>query len=251
LTEAAGRSGVGCDDGAVVVGVLAAMASELRAFVRASELRSEGDAFVGVVGRHQVRATTMGVGMTGAARATERLLDGGDVDRVVVVGIAGGLDTTLPIGHVVVPEVVADGVTGAEYRTTTAGATVADGRLVTFDSFQTDAGLMAQLQLQGFVAIDMETAAVAAVCEPRGCPLTVFRAISDNATDGSVDAAVAAMARPDGSPDLGAALRYGLRRPWRTPRLMALGRDAHRAARAAAEAATAALAAEPEDDAPP
>ena len=87
----------------------------------------------------------------------------------------------------------------------------------------------------------METAAVAAVCERRGCPFTAFRAISDNATDGSVDAAVAGMLHPDGTPDTGAALRYMVRKPWRIPRLLRLGRDSQRAAKAAADAAIAAL----------
>lgn len=217
------------------------MPMELRAFVRAGGLDRRGGDYVGSVGRHAVVATTMGIGMGGAARAAERLLAAGSVDRVVVVGIAGRLDPTLRIGDVLVPDEVVDGVTGAEYPTTPWGGSAAQGRLVTFDDFQTDPDLLVGLQLRGFAAIDMETAAVAAVCDQRGRPCTVFRAISDDATDHSVDAAVAAMARPDGSPDTRAAVRYVLRRPWRAPGLVALGRDAQRAARAAAASAVAAL----------
>jgi nucleoside phosphorylase len=40
----------------------------------------------------------------------------------------------------------------------------------------------------------METAAVAEVCEERGVPWSVVRAISDRASDGSVDAEVLASA---------------------------------------------------------
>ena len=50
-------------------------------------------------------------------------------------------------------------------------------------------GPMKVLLKSGATAVDMETAAVAAVCERKGTPYAVFRAISDYATDGSVDAA--------------------------------------------------------------
>jgi uridine phosphorylase len=218
------------------------MPSELRPLVRSCGLQRRGSTFAGAVGRHQVVAGLMGVGMAGATRAAERLLADDDVERIVVVGIAGGLHPELPIGHVVVPEEVVDGVTGAEYPTVPWGGTEPSGRLVTFDDLQSGAERIADLHRQGFLAIDMETAAVAAVCERRGRELTVFRAISDR---GDIDTAVAAMARPDGSPDVGAAVRYMLRRPWRTPYLVTLGRDATKAARAAATAALAALTSEP------
>ena len=224
-----------------MIAVLTAMRSELRPFVRAAGLARTGDVWSGTLGRYEVAASTMGVGMVGAAEAAERVVKGADVERVLVVGIAGGIDARLPIGHVVVPEVVVDGATGAEHRPAPWAQVEPHGRLVTYHDFQTDPELMARLQREGYAAIDMETAAVAAVCEQHGCPYTVFRAISDDAVKGTVDPAVAALARPDGSPDLGAALRYALRHPWRVPGLVALGRDSDHAARAAAAAAVAAL----------
>lgn len=223
------------------IAVLAAMRSELRPFVRAAGLVRSGDGYAGTVGRHEVVASLMGVGMTGATAAAERALGLGEVERLVVVGIAGGIDGRLPIGHVLVPEVVVDGATGAEHLPAPWGPFAPAGRLVTYDDFQTDPEVMARLQNEGYAAIDMETAAVAAVCERQGCPYTVFRAISDDAVNGSIDPAVVAMARPDGSPGAGAALLYVLRRPWRVPYLVGLGRDADSAARAAAAAAVAAL----------
>jgi len=48
----------------------------------------------------------------------------------------------------------------------------------------------------------METSAIAAVCEGRHCPWSVFRAISDRADDGSSDTAVFGLAGPDGRPIL-------------------------------------------------
>ena len=38
---------------------------------------------------------------------------------------------------------------------------------------------------RGVVALDMETAAIAHVCETRGVPWSVFRAISDRSSEGS------------------------------------------------------------------
>ena len=88
----------------------------------------------------------------------------------------------------------------------------------------------------------METAAVAAVCERRGCPWSVFRAISDRVTDETTDPAVLALAGPDGSGDPWAVARYLLARPWRIVRLARLARGTLRAANAAADAAIRACA---------
>lgn len=234
-------------DGAMVVAVLAAMPSELQPFVRAAGLQRQGEVYAGTLAGHDIVARTMGVGMTGASRAAEQAIagddgdDAGAVERVVVIGIAGGIGPALPVGHVLVPEVVVDGATGVEHRPAPWGPAEPAGRLVTFDDFDVEMTLMADLERQGYAAVDMETAAVAAVCERHGCPCTVFRAISDRTSDGLVDADIAAMARPDGTPDLRAVLRYVLRRPWRIPRLARLGRDSRTAAHAAADAAIAAL----------
>src|SRR5437016_2536160 len=56
-----------------------------------------------------------------------------------------------------------------------------------------------------------------------------------------LDAGPAGMLNPDGTPDIAAAVRYMMRKPWRIPRLLRLGRDSQRAAKAAADAAIAAL----------
>jgi nucleoside phosphorylase len=223
------------------IAVVAAMPIELRPFVRAAGLQPSGDDYVGTLAGHDIIAAKMGVGMTGATHTTERLLQSGDVDRVVVIGICGGLDESIPIGSVLSPEVLVDGATGAEYRAPAWDPIELRGKLVTFDDFELELKMIPQLADEGASAVDMETAAVAAVCEQRGCPYAVFRAISDYATDGTVDAAIGAMARPDGSSDTGAALRYMVRRPWKIPGLVRLGRGSQAAAKAAAEAAIIAI----------
>ncbi len=87
----------------------------------------------------------------------------------------------------------------------------------------------------------METAAIAKVCEERGVPWSVVRAISDRASDGSVDAAIVGLTRPDGRPDFLATARYLIRHADAVPRLVRLGRGAKLATQRAADAAIKAV----------
>ena len=70
----------------------------------------------GSVGNADIVATTTGMGTALATSATERLLDLGPFDRVMVVGIAGGVGPSVGIGDIVIPEVVVDGADGTEYH---------------------------------------------------------------------------------------------------------------------------------------
>jgi hypothetical protein len=115
------------------------------------------------------------------------------------------------------------------------------GILATSDRLLVDGEEIARLKRQGVTAIDMETAAVAAVCERRGCPWSVVRAISDRAGDGSIDPAVLGLTRPSGAPNLPALARFVLSKPWRAPQLARLARNSRRAAANAAAAAIWAL----------
>jgi adenosylhomocysteine nucleosidase len=89
------------------------------------------------------------------------------------------------------------------------------------------------------IGLDMETAAVAAVCEARGCSWSVIRAISDMATD-HPDDSVLNLAKPDGSANGPAVAKFLLTKPWRIPHLARLQRDSKFAALAAANAAASA-----------
>jgi adenosylhomocysteine nucleosidase len=194
----------------------------------------------GRLGDQDVVATTTGIGTALATRATERLLATVPVDHVIVVGVAGGVDPELGIGDIVVPEVVVRASTGAEYRPVSMGTLTPKGKLLTTEKLQSGADILAQHRQQGVTAVDMETAAIAEVCQGKDVPWSVFRAISDTLADEIVDASILAMVKADGTPDAGATLRYVLRRPWRIPRLARLGRDSKLATSVAAAAAIAA-----------
>ena len=152
------------------------------------------------------------------------------------MGIAGGVPPTTKLGDVLVPEVVVHAATGTEYRASPLGDTAVAGRIRTSD----DLGVgVADMLAEGVHACDMETAAVAAVCEGKGVPWTAFRAISD-LVGGPVDESLLGLANPDGTGNLRAAAKYLLPRPWKIPGLVKLARDSNAATKAAASAAIAA-----------
>jgi nucleoside phosphorylase len=225
--------------------LLAPMKQELAPLVRKLGLRrsaADPRLHAGNAGAVEIVASMTGIGMGPAERATERVLDALEPDHVMVVGIAGGVDPAQPIGALIAPEIVVDGRSGRERRPAQLGESPPRGRLISSDEFVTSLEDAARLRREGVVGLDMETGAVAAVCERRGCPWSVFRAISDRVTDGTTDTAVLALAGPDGSGNLGAVTRYLLARPWRIVRLARLARGSLRAADAAAEAAIRACA---------
>ncbi len=227
------------------IAILAPMRSELRPLVRPLALRrmrpGEGGLLSGAIGRVEVVATTTGIGTRAAARTAGRVLDSAAVDHLVVVGVAGGIGPSVGIGDLVVPDLVIDLSSGAEHRPAPLGDTPPRGTLATSDELLVDPDEVARLARRGVVAIDMETAAIAAVCEERHCPWSVFRAISDRADDGSTDPAVFGLAGPDGGANLPALARFVLTRPWRVPQLARLARGLRLATNAAAAAAVAAL----------
>jgi adenosylhomocysteine nucleosidase len=226
------------------VAVLGAMANELRPFVKLLPLRPEpwgsGTIYRGTTGNTEVLASITGIGMTGATQTTERMLAEGRIDQVIMMGIAGGLDPSLVIGDLVVPEVVLDGATGREYHPTPVAGHPNSGTLHSSDTMVMDPDALTALAERGVVALDMETAALAAVCEQADVAWLTFRAISDTVADGIVNDSVLGLTNPDGSPNLPAVARFMITRPSKIGQLVKLGRDAGVATSVAARAAAAA-----------
>jgi adenosylhomocysteine nucleosidase len=218
-----------------------AMPMELKPLVRKLALRKTkvGDVTMhaGTLGDREVVAIVTGMGTKLASDATERLLDAVEVERVVVVGITGAVENVTPIGTLILPEVVVNSATGSEHRPAPLGDAVPHGKMWTTDVLNTDLDVVAGLREQGVVSLDMETAAIAESCERRGIPWSVFRVISDRATDGSVDEEVFHLSHQDGTPNPPAIIRYFLKHPQRIPRMMQLAKGATLATKAAADAA--------------
>ncbi|MBV9411666.1 MAG: hypothetical protein JO148_08720 [Acidimicrobiia bacterium] len=200
-----------------------------------------GRAVSGRLAGVDVVATTVGVGTRRATETTERLLQSVSVPLVIIVGIAGASAPHLKIADVVVPESVIHGPAGTTHTSTPSIARLdRKGTIRTHDDLLVDAEAVARLHRQGIAAMDMETGAIAAVCERQGVEWTAFRAISDN-VERPVDPASMTMLNGDGTPNVGASIKFMLRKPHRIPVLIRSGRDTVKACNAAAAAAVKAL----------
>jgi nucleoside phosphorylase len=230
-------------DGTRRVAMFAPMPMELEPLVAALDLsqRTVGDLTVWErsLGDVIVTATTTGIGPAAATAAATRLLEALPADEVMVVGIAGGLPGRVQVGDLVVPERVVDGASGEAYDVPARAGLERRGMLATSADFLVEPAALTALASDGFVAIDMESAAVALVAQRAGAPCWVFRGISDMAGDETVGTEVFALAKPDGSADHDALRRYLDERPERAERLAGLARDSVAAAARAAHAAVA------------
>lgn len=227
------------------VAFICAMPMELTPLKRRLELEKSRigplDVYTGEAGSHSVVAIVTGMGTALAAERLTLLLDGAEVERVLVVGITGAIHAETDIGFLVLPVEVVNGETGQRFRPHRFGPGRPEGTLWTSDSLITDPDVLTRLRDEGVVALDMETAAIAEVCERRGVPWSVFRAVSDRVTDGVLDEEVFTLANPDGTPNLRAAASYVLRHPGRLPGLVRMMKEAKVATERAAEAAIAAM----------
>jgi adenosylhomocysteine nucleosidase len=234
------------DPAARHVVVLAPMPLEMHAIVTAFGLSPTSDAddapWTGRVGHSNVTAIHIGMGPPVTRVATSRLFDETSpehvpVDHVMIAGICGGLDPDIPVGTLVIPETIIEYSTGATYRHTPPGDLPVAGKLMTTETATLDRDRSRRFREDGCLAVDMESSAVAEVCEARGCPWSVYRCIGDRIFDGLLDDRIVAATNPDGSGDMAAIGRLIAAEPALAERLERLSLDTTQAARLAAEAA--------------
>jgi len=225
------------------------MPMELEPLIRKLSLEEsavDGETFhTGALDDRPVVATVTGMGTQLASDAVSRLLERFDVAWVLVVGITGALESQTPIGTLVLPEIVKNSETGATFRPAVIGDAVHHGTMWTTNGLTTDPDQLARLRAEGVVSLDMETAAIAEICEARGIPWSVFRVISDRANDGTVDDEIFHLSNQDGTPNPAAVERYMAEHPERLPLLAEMAEHASLATRTAADAAIRACAALP------
>lgn len=134
------------------------------------------------------------LGVTGqggdrAAAAAERFLAETACEWLVVTGFAGATQPSMAVGAMVIPEAVADlraGRSGTRYRASSVAselqvwAGALGGVMATVDRVVTDPAGKARFGREaGVVAVDLESAAIAAVAERRRVPWLVVRVILD------------------------------------------------------------------------
>ena len=115
------------------------------------------------------------------------------------------------------------------------------GRTERLHSFAEIADVLAGLRADGVISLDMETAAIAEVCVRQGIPWSVFRAISDRATDGSVDEELFRLSNQDGTTNGKAVAAYVMKHPGRIPSMARMGKEVKLATERAADAAVHAV----------
>ena len=194
----------------------------------------------GAVNGREIIAIVTGMGLELATAGTRRLLDAVPVKWVLVVGITGALESETPIGTLVNPEVVVNSQTGREFRPTPLIDGTPAGKMWTAVGMTTDARDLEALRAQGVISLDMETAAIADLCDTRGIPWSVLRVISDRANDGTTDDEVFRLSNMDGTPNPEAIERYLKEHPERVPLLAQMAKDAKLATHTAVDAAIAA-----------
>jgi len=191
----------------------------------------------GAIDGREIVAIVTGMGTDLATAGTQRLLDAVPVKWVLVVGITGALESETPIGALVNPEIVVNSETGKEFRPAPLVDGTPAGRMWTTNGLTTQARDLEALRAQGVISLDMETAAIAELCDARGIPWSVFRTISDRANDGTVTEEVFRLSNQDGTPNPGAIERYMKEHPERVPLLAQMAEDAKLATRTAVDAA--------------
>jgi nucleoside phosphorylase len=187
-------------------------------------LKEEAAPFHKIVARHPGVATLIvGIGRENAEKSVRAFLAGGTLappSLVMTCGFAGGLNPDLKLGEVVFQ--IGDGKLEIGNALLAAGAKSA--RFFCADRIATTVAEKQALRAQtGADAVEMESAAIHAVCAERGIPCATVRVISDTAhEDLPLDFNV--LAKADKSLDFGKLAWAIARSPGKIPALMALGK---------------------------
>ncbi len=166
-----------------------------------------------------------GIGAAAARRATEAVIQELNPERVISVGFAGALDSSLQVGQFFEPRIVINAADGVR---TEVGA--GEGILV---SSATVAGKEQKMRLAkayGANAVDMEAAAVALGAQARGVEFGALKAISDSA-DCSLPPLDRFVANDGSFHSIKFACHVALR-PWLWGSTVALARNSSKASRA-------------------
>jgi hopanoid-associated phosphorylase len=227
----------------MTLGIVTALAPEGRTL-------AGHDALLGQVG---LRVEVAGPGAAQAAAAAMRLADGG-CSLLVSWGLAGGLNPVLAPGRLVVARTVSGGTGSgwpcdprwhATLMTALAPLAVVSGHIYSAPAPLTARSAKADLfAARALDAVDMESAAIAAVAEARGLAFAAVRSIVDPAGFSVPPAALAGMGGDGRTHPLGTLIAL-LRDPRQLVPLLRLARWYRLALGALVRAADALAAAKP------
>lgn len=204
----------------MVIGIIGAMDEEVEILknemsVEKKETKAKMDFFGGKLWGNNVVVVTCGIGKVNAAVCTQVLIDDFKVDRIINVGVAGGIGENIYPGDVV----IADTLVQHDIDTTVFGDRIGQiprmdtfdfkcngqlieaaksackgikdhksfiGRIVSGDQFIADVNKIRWLSNEfDAYACEMEGGSIAHVCYLNNIPFVVIRSISDNANNGA------------------------------------------------------------------
>jgi adenosylhomocysteine nucleosidase len=209
------------------VAIIAAMEREVKPLIRAWKLRTleHGGRQYRLFENGDAVLICGGIGAQAARRATEAAIQEARPARVVSVGFAGALDSTLKVADVFEPRTVINAADGARAETGSG-----QGTLV---SYAAVAGREQKQRLgraYGAAAADMEAAAVAQGAQARGVEFAALKVVSDTA-DFSMPETERFVASDGQFRTVKFALHVAVR-PWLWVSTIALARNSARASRA-------------------
>ena len=182
-------------------------------------LKEEAAPFHKVAARHPgVITLIVGIGRQNAEKSVRSFLASGSPELVLTCGFAGGLNPALKLG-----EVVFEPATGnLQLATRLSAAGAKPVKFICADRIATTVAEKQALRAQtGADAVEMESAAIHAVCAEKNIPCATVRVISDTA-DEDLPLDFNALAKPDKSIDAGKLALAIAKAPWKIGALLAL-----------------------------
>jgi len=182
-------------------------------------LKEEAAPFHKIAAQHPgVVTLIVGIGRANAEQSVRSFLTSGSPALVLTSGFAGGLNPDLKLGDVVFD--VQSPKSKVQSQLTAAGAKPV--KFFCADRIATTVAEKQALRAQtGADAVEMESAAIHAVCAERGIPCVTVRVISDTA-DEALPLDFNALAKPDKSIDAGKLALAIAKAPWKIGALLAL-----------------------------
>lgn len=194
------------------VGIIFAMKEELDAFIKNISIQKEYDIFDlhffhGIINNVDFILVISGVGKVNAARTTQILIDNYNVDMVINIGVAGGVNPNLAIGDIIIGEKLVQHdfditafnhekgyipdigvfISSDDYLIKLAEKALLNndysftkGVIASGDIFCTDEAMSVKIANKfNALCVEMEGASIAQVCYLAHIPFLVLRSISD------------------------------------------------------------------------
>jgi hypothetical protein len=171
-----------------------------------------------------------GIGCDAARRAAQAVVKRYRPQMLVSAGLAGALIRSLKVGNVIVPNVIIDGRTGAEYRCSLGEGVLGGGILVSAAQVAGSETKQALVEKFHALAVDMEAAGVAEVAREEQLGFRCVKAISDEA--GFPMPPVNRFVDQEGKFHTSRFAAWASVRPAVWPSVIALARNSNRASRA-------------------